>query len=191
MGRIKLHFVYLLIAATIAGSCSRQGTDQLFNRGKTNSHGQYVPKKDNYKLKNKKGFVKPEWLSTNAVYKLTNPAVLAEKTQKNTAQTKRHYIKFYPEGRCLSIYIPYINQLTETDLNPNNPYCSKDYYYSADGETIQFESFVYGEGYGKFVILNYTPASKGDSLILQQKKLQLIYKKEPLPNGWQTYPANW
>ena len=173
------------------GSCSLLGIDYFFERGKINSQGQYVPKKPKYKLKDKKGNVMTGDLIPTGVFKLTRPTVTVAMHPAEAAQTKRHYIKFFPSGRCLSIFIPYQNKLTETDFNPNNSYCSKDYYFSDDGKTIQVESFVYGEGYGKYITLNYTLTPGRDSLILKQKHTQLIYTQTPIPDHWAIYRVDW
>jgi hypothetical protein len=188
MGRIRTNIIVVLITTTFLGSCSVLGIEHFFERGKVNDNGQYVPKRPNYRLKDKKNFSIPDNLDTCGIYKLQT--TIADKKVKN--DKNKHFIKFFSTGRCLSITIPNIRELKEKDLNPENSYSKKNYYYYyPDDKIIKIESFVYGEGYGRFVILDYSLTANGDSLLLKTKNSRLIYTKTNIPGKWRKYKVNW
>jgi len=194
MGRIKLIFILISFLTLTFISCSLLKIEKLFERGKTADNGQYVPKKERFRLKDKNGHIFPVKLDTSNIYKLV--AIQDYNSNKGFEKTQQ-YIKFFKNGRCLGVSIPLYEgksvyrHLKETDLNPNNSFCEKKYYYSPDGKTIKIESFVYGEGYGKYVILDYILSTSGDSIFLYDKYLSLTYKKEKIPAQWQKYSIDW
>ena len=83
------------------------------------------------------------------------------------------------------------NTLKSSDLDPSSSRVNGDYYYSNDGKKIQIESFVYGQGYGQYVILDYYLNMSGDTLIQVYKASRDIFVKEIIPPTWEKYPATW
>jgi len=203
MGEVTIrNIVFILMSFTIA-SCS------VLQNGYTNEYGQYVPKKPRFKLKDKQGIF-PAMLDTTNVYKMVemynNGKLVFPKS--NFSSEERYsstfeinqvnpYLKFYNNGRCLKFSIPVkdvfgmSNALKESELNPNSQFYSKNYYYSSNGTNIQIESFVYGDGKGYYVVLDYILNSSGDTLTMQDKYIKIIYKKEPIPLNWNRYEVDW
>ncbi|MDR2221565.1 MAG: hypothetical protein LBE34_02385 [Flavobacteriaceae bacterium] len=184
----------ILIPITFV-SCS------VFQNGMTNHNEQYVPIKPHYKLKDKQEIF-PIMLDTIGVYKMTemyNNGVLVYpiSNSRDDLNNIYNYIRFYKNGRCLIFTIPSKNDLgmsnllKESDLNPNNKNYSKSYYYSSNGTKIQIESFVCGDGKGHYVILDYMLSATGDTLLMQDKYVKIIYKKETIPLHWKSYKATW
>ena len=81
------------------------------------------------------------------------------------------------------------NSINQNDLNPEK--ANKGYYYSPNSKDIQIESFVYGDGQGHYVISNYTLDNSGDTLIMQDKYVKIMYKKETIPLSWNRYKIDW
>jgi len=205
MGTIKIQFFLTLLCFSIL-SCGS------FDKGFTNHNGQYVPKNPNFKLKDKPNNNIPSNLDTSNVYRLSEryeggkliyPKKNLTKEEYYSflreLQMGNQYIKFYPNGRCLSFTVKVkdslmsdTNILTKADLNPNNPNCSKEYYHSKDGKEVYKESFVYGEGYGMYSMTSFVLTKKGDTLTFDNYKgSKSIYVKEILPIDWQKYKADW
>ena len=182
-----------------------------FDKGFTNHNGQYVPKKPNFKLEDKPNNIIPSNLDTVNIYRLVElydrgkliyPKKNLTKEEQNSflqeLQMGVQYIKFYPKGRCLNISIKAKdelgnrNQLKEDNLNPNNAYCSKEYYHSNDGKEIYKESFIYGEGYGMYSTTSFVLNKSGNTITIDDKKgSKTIYVRETLPIDWQIYKADW
>jgi len=204
MRTIKTIFVALLFSLLLS-SC------YVFEKGYTNDNGQYVPKNPNFKLKDKPNNIIPNNLDTEDIYRLAkiydsgkliypkkNLTTVEQNSFLQELQMSVRYLKFYQNGRCLNFSISSKNrlntnnQLKETDLNHNNPYYSKEYYYSNDGKEIYKESFVYGEGFGMYSITSFVLNKAGDSIIIDDKKgSKVIYTKEILPINWKKYNVDW
>ena len=177
----------------------------LLEKGYTNSNKQYVPKKAYFELKDKEG-TEIGSIDTLAVYKMVamyNDGKLIYPLKSSHGFNKElnsiyNYIKFYKNGRCLDFSIPVKdalgmpNSLKESDMNPNNNYYSKDYYYSSNGKDIQIESFVYGAGQGHYVISNYLINGSGSSLTLENKHTKIVYEKQVISVAWnEKYKVDW
>jgi len=186
---IAIKKIGLLIFSLLLFSCS------LLEKGFVNSNEQYVPKKPNYSFKDKPNNIILKDLDTVNIYKLiklsTGGVDQISKLEVNS------FVKFYNSGRCLFFSISKFDEFNNSrklklsDLNPNNKYYNKDYYYSFDGEILKIENFVYGEGYGKYVILDYKLKNNGEILEAINEKSNLIYKKEKIPNDWNKYDIDW
>jgi hypothetical protein len=173
--------------------CFVFGTCAILQRGYTNQYGHYVPKRPNFKLKNKLGIF-PKMLDTNNVYKLIERSTDGQK-ENSSNYINDIYLKFYPNGRYIRFSIKIkdsignFNTIKESDLNPET--AKKSYFSSTDGESLQIESFVYGDGQGYYVISNYTISSSGDTLALVDKYSTEVYKRERIPLSWNKYKVNW
>lgn len=195
--------VTLLLICIFLSSCS------IFEKGYKNKYGRYVPKRSNYKLKDKRGHVLPKNLDINNIYKLKNSFYNGSETYpegENTSYNNgSHYIKFYPNGRCLDISIYNASNLSQkrelrkSDLDPNRSvsYYAKCYYYSSDGYIIQIECFAYGTGYGQYIQSDYYLKDEGNTLIHVYGKSNApdkskdIYKKVEIPDSWNKYDVDW
>ena len=204
MGRIEFQKFLALFCFSIL-SCGS------LDKGFKDANGQYVPKKPNFKLKDKPNNIIPSNLDTVNIYRLVKlydrgkliyPKKNLTKEEQNSflreLQMGVQYIKFYPKGRCLNISIKAKdelgspNKLKEDNLNPNNAYCGKEYYHSNDGKEIYKESFVYGEGYGMYSMTSFVLNKTEDTLTIADKKgSKTIYVKETLPTDWQKYKVDW
>ncbi len=203
MGIAKKNLV-IIVLCLFFGACS------VLENGYTNKYGQYIPKNPNFKLKNKQGNV-IDGIDTLAIYRMVEMydyrGVLIY-PKSNFSSEERYsfiyslnqvniYVKFYNNGRCLKFSMlikdafGMQNKLKEEDLNPNNQYYSKSYYYSPDGKHIQIESFVYGAGNGHYVISNYIFNESKDTLTKQNKYFKMVYKKESIPLNWNKYKVDW
>lgn len=206
MGPIK-YFLFLILSTALLASCSLLGVEHIFEKGYTNEHGQYVPKRDRFQLKKHAGGGIPENLDTVNIYRLRTMYFDQKKTYPlELGETKNHawdelnrqqvYIHFYARGRVLLFSIPLKNpdgspnSLTSTDLNPNNPNYSKAY-YRADEHTIEIENFVYGEGYGKYIISDFRLSNTGDTLRRKSGRLTEVYVRQLLPEEWESYNVDW
>lgn len=203
MGAIVVRNIVFILLSFAFVSCN------VLQNGYTNKYGQYVPKNPRFKLKDKQG-VFPVMLDTISVYKMSEmyhsgklvfpkSYFSSEERYSSTFEINQvnTYLNFYNNGRCLKFSIPVKdvfgipNTLKESDLNPNNQFYSKNYYYSSNGTNIQIESFVYGDGQGHYVISDYTLDNSGDTLIMQDKYVKIIYKKETIPLSWNRYKIVW
>ena len=183
----KFHLIFLTVLLV---SCIAKGYD--------NKYGMYVPKKPKFKLKNKP-FHFPANLDTINVYKkvyreyLGKVDFLVEDNLLKTDNDKIKsisYLKFYPEGRTphfMTRTLPSIT-LTENDLNPN--FATQGYYFY-DGRKIFIETFVYGEGYGRYIMFNYFLNENGDSLTTYYGNSKTIYIREIIPKNWKKYSVDW
>ncbi|MGB0869164.1 MAG: hypothetical protein ACPGSD_06180 [Flavobacteriales bacterium] len=168
----------------------------LLERGKVDVNGQYVPKRERFKLKDKIG-VFPLHLDTVNIYKLEksyydNVLIYPDTNSKEGFNSIDSYEKFYGKGRCLSFSLPLNKKIELEDLNPNNKYYSKDYYYSPNGQGVEIESFVYGDGYGQYIKLEYSIIENGEYLIQIYKKSKDVYKRVVIPKEWSHYyPIDW
>ncbi len=197
MGAIKIVPIAIFLSILIS-SCN------VLEKGFRNDKGQYVPKKPNFKLKNKLNNNIPGNLDTENIYRLYK-MYYQEELEYPSSEDRYSglnklisYKKFYPNGRCLDVAITAKdelgnpNQLKEFNLDPNNPYCSKEYYHSKDGKEVYNESFVYGEGYGRYLITSFILSKTGDTLTIADKKgSKTIYVKEVLPENWKKYKVDW
>ncbi len=203
MGSIVKKSLSIIVLCLFFGACS------VLDNGFVNHNGQYVPKHPKFKLKNKQGNV-IDGIDTLAIYKRAEVYYEGKLIfpKRNFSKNERYsfifemnqvnaFFKFYNKGRCLMLHIPVKDSLgayrtlKESDLDPNNEHCSKDYYYSADGKNIQIERFVYGEGKGYYTISNYILNESKDTLTLEHEYLKTIYKKEAIPLNWKRYKVDW
>jgi len=206
MGSIK-YFLFLIFSTALLSSCSLLGVEHIFEKGYTNEHGQYVPKRDRFQFKQYDGGTIPENLDTVNVYRLETMyfdqvkmyPLEQEEIQNNAwgeLNRQQMFMRFYPGGRVLLFSIPLkkpdgsINSLTVKDLNPNSPNYSKAY-YRADGHNIEVEDFVYGEGYGRYIISDFTLSSTGDTLRRKSDRLTEVYVRHSLPEEWKSYNVDW
>ena len=202
---VKGKIVIVFFITVLLTSCGLLGIDVFFDRGYVNEHNQYVPKVPNFKLKDKPKNRIPTQLDTVNLYRLAKEyhggvEVYSIDNYNDIIDNNKglSYIKFYPNGRCLSFFRPNIfYNLQESDLNPNNDNYSKDYYYSKDGKKIKIESFVYGEGNGMYVSFDYFLNEKGDTLTniyepnIPARTSVSIYVKEEISKKWKKYPVDW
>ena len=190
---MKKSFLIILLILT---SCS------ILQKGYTDHNGQYVPKNPNFKFKVKKSCVFPKNLDTTNIYKLTKSfefgkQVYPSSDPSNIMSNSIYFFKFYKNGRCLGFSITKkddtgkVNQLKESDLNPNNQYYSKSYYCSEKGQGIKIETFIYGQGFGRYVILDYHLSENGEKLIYQDEHTMEIYQKMKIPSDWKNYSVDW
>lgn len=203
MGAIVFKVILLVQFLLLFGTCS------LLESGYDDKYGQYVPKIQRFKLKDKKGIF-PIGLDTVNVYKLEElygyNGLIYPKTGLTDKENKsylkelnmgNYYIKFYPNGRCLEFATLKLfdsqdyNSLRIEDLNPNNNRASKNYYYSSDGKNIQVENFVWGDGQGHYVISNYTLIDSGNTLKRIDNDYRIIYKRVEIPSTWNKYNVDW
>jgi hypothetical protein len=194
MGIIKIFLIAILVSSIL--SC------KIFEIGYNNENGQYVPRKPNFKLKDKENNNIPNRLDTINIYRRTQsyyqgkiePLLDDKYSQLNKIII---YMKFYSNGRCLSFSISSVddfgnvNKLKETDLNPNNSNCNKKYYFSKDGKMINVESFGWGDGCGIYLTMNYFLDNSGDTLTMIYNDSKDIYVKEKLPSDWEKYKVDW
>ncbi|HPE41370.1 MAG TPA: hypothetical protein PLI77_09825 [Bacteroidales bacterium] len=207
MGTVKIK-IFGLFFLIFFGSCSLIGIEHWFEAGKTDANGQYVPKRERYKLKDKPNNNIPINLDTVNIYKrieMYQNGYMVYPTNNYYPENYSYYelqdivsfIQFYPKGRCVSIVISakgddgLVNSLKRSDLNPNKPENNKSYYFSSDGEKIEIETFVYGYGYGDYVILDYYLNEPGDTLKMIYKNSVDVYIKEVLPTEWEKYNIDW
>jgi len=200
--------VFVLIFLMSFNSCSLIGIEHWFESGTTDTNGQYVPKRERFKLKDKPNNIIPANLDLVNIYKrvemyhdghMVYPinSYFTDNSSYPSLQNIIVYAKFYPNGRCLSVVIPaktdngFANNLKRSDLNPNDSSNSKNYYYSSDGIKIEIETFVYGYGYGNYVILDYFLNENGDTLKMIYENSVDVYVKENLPTDWEKYKVDW
>jgi|GEM_PF-1409259 len=207
MGTIKNKVFGLIILISFT-SCSLIGIEHWFEFGKHDANGQYVPKRERFKLKDKPNNFIPIELDTIGIYKRTemydNEHMVYPVNNyytDNYSYTRLKdivvYIKFYSKGRCSSITVPSRNEdgivysLQRKDLDPNNSVNNKNYYYSTDGIKIKIETFVYGYGYGNYIILDYFLNERGDTLKMIHDRSVDVYVREKLPKEWEKYKVDW
>jgi hypothetical protein len=167
----------------------------IFERGYVDDNNQYRPKKPNYRLKDKQGHLAPNQLDTANIYRLKKSFFRGRKSYplKNPDSPLFDvsvFIKFYSKGRCL-FFSKKGDQLHEADLNPNNSFYNKEYFYSEGGNRILIEGFIYGEGRGHYDELEYYINTRGDSLIMTNDRIKKIYVLEEIPKTWNKYKVDW
>ena len=207
MGTIK-NIVFVLFLLMSFTSCSLIGIEHWFESGKIDTNGQYVPKRERFRLKDKPNNNIPANLDTVNIYKrvemyhnghMVYPTnnYYTDNYSYPTLQNIVSFVQFYLKGRCVSVVIPTkkddgtVNNLKRGDLNPNDSANNKNYYYSSDGDRIEIETFVYGYGYGNYVILDYFLNETGDTLKMIYENSVDVYVKESLPNDWEKYKVDW
>ncbi len=207
MRAIKIHVAIILLALS-ASSCALIGIDHWFDSGKIDQNGQYVPKEEKFKLKDKPNHIIPTNLDILNIYRRVemyysghmvypNNNYHTDNTSYSSLNQRVAYIKFHANGRSSSFSIPAKDEygldsnLMEKDLNPNNSESSKNYYFSKNGKDIQIESFVHGEGYGMYVIFDYFLNETGDTLKMVYENSVHVYVKEELPSDWKEYMIDW
>jgi hypothetical protein len=163
--------------------------------------GQYVPKKPNYKFKDKGNNIVPSNLDTVHVYR--EVATYSGGMLLNI-RSDFYLLKFYPNGRVLQTRNPR-RELEALQMSYQEVLYTKDmyvyakhgYYYSEDGEKIQTEEFVNTDDTwpvaGMYQINNYHLNATGDTLTMQNPKSDfiMIYVKEKLPRVLEDYPVTW
>jgi hypothetical protein len=185
------------VCLALLSSCAALGfydDGGLLNRGKSASYGQYVPKKPNYKLKDKKNHVFIERLDTINVYRYNSHS------EHYPQHDFIHYIKFYPAGRCFMVSIAakdefgFDNRLRATDLFPEKRSGKKGYYHSKDGQQLVIEAFYEDCGqdvslvWGSYCRSIFSVSSAGDTLF---GAYGFVYAKEIIPEDWKKYPVDW
>lgn len=188
-------FLFSIFFIMMIFSCS------IFNRGHFDQFGQYVPNNPHFDFKDKAENILPKNFSENSIYQLSEAFAQNIKIYPTDSNTELdrviNYIRFYPNGRCLFFSIPSkdklgnINQLKEEDLNPNNQHSKKNYYYSSDGNNIEVESFVFGNGNGLYTKTRYNLDSSSITLTMNESSMRMIYKKIELEGNWKSFPVNW
>jgi hypothetical protein len=160
--------------------------------------GHYVPKKPNYKFKDKENNIVPPNLDTVNVYR----EVATYSGENLTDMKYSYFLKFYPKGRALKVQIlrnklEVLQKSYQEALSERTPYTTHGYYYSKDGEKIQIETFIYTNDTwpvaGMYKIDNYYLNATGDTLTMQNPKSDfiMIYVKEKIPRVLEDYPVNW
>lgn len=164
-----------------------------FEKGYDNAYGIYVPKKPKLKLKDKM-FMFPANLDTNSIYVLEESYyndLLTFSLKKGVwpeHSSSKNYVNaiiFLSRGRCLSVNLPLLNrEIDFKSMESDNftPEKNHKQYYFFDGKKIQIESFVYGEGYGIYLIFDYFLYENGQTLIEKYKLSKSIYRKYSKPN---------
>ncbi len=197
MGKVKTYLWMSMI--TISFACG------FLNNGFYNEYGQFVPKRPRFKLKDKPQNKIIENIDTVNVFKLSKMYYEGKEIYPNREVTTRNYypeyntiyIKFFSNGRVLTMSIPSmdslgnLNNLNEKDLNPRKSNSFKKYYYGKDLFTFEIESFVRGESIGYYLRSKYMINAKGDTLTREmfEGKGSAIYVKEPLPKHWKRVPG--
>ncbi len=173
-----------------------------FEKGYDNAYGIYVPKKPKFKLKDKI-FTFPANLDTNSIYILEESYYDNELTfsfKKNVwpeySSSRNHVnaIIFLSRGRCLSVNLPLINNTIDLkSIGSDNfsPERNHKKYYFFDGKKIQIESFVYGEGYGRYLIFDHFLDKNGQTLTKKYESSVSIYRRYPKPININFPEVNW
>ena len=176
--------------------------NSCIEKGYNNSYGIYIPKRPNFKLKDKE-FIYPPNLKKNSIYVLEeeyydNELIFSFKkniwpdyiSSKNWANG----IIFLDFGRCLGVNVPIINQEIDLKLSKPedfNPAKNHKEYFYYDMDKIQIESFVYGEGYGRYLIFDYKLDESGNFLTQEYKLSKSVYKKYNLPLDFKIKKIDW
>ncbi len=173
-----------------------------FEKGYDNAYGIYVPKKPKFKLKDKI-FMFPTNLDTNSIYvleesyyddKLTFSFKKDVWPEYSSSKNYVNAIVFLSRGRCLSVNLPLVNQKIDfKSMKSDNfsPERNHKKYYFFDGKKIQIESFVYGQGYGMYLIFDYFLVENGQTLTEKYEKSVSIYKRYPKPNDINFPDVSW
>jgi hypothetical protein len=190
------YVILITIFVLTFSSCGALGfykANGLLNRGKFNVYEQYIPKKPKFKLKDRKDHIIVQHLDTIHIYSSTEYV-------SGYAGEYINFIKFYPAGRFLMIWIRakddinVENSLREMDLNPQNSYLRKGYYYSIDGKQATIEQFIGAQDYSHILgIYGYYSYSQllvnpsGDTLTVNMR----TYVKNNIPEEWKKYDVDW
>lgn len=173
-----------------------------FEKGYDNAYGIYVPKKPKFKLKDKM-FMFPTNLDTNSIYvleesyyddKLTFSFKKDVWPEYSSSKNYVNAIVFLSRGRCLSVNLPLVNQKIDfKSMKSDNfsPEMNHKNYYFFDGKKIQIESFVYGEGYGRYLIFDYFLDENGETLTKKYKLSESIYRRYSKPDDINFPEVNW
>ncbi len=173
--------------------CAALGIDTFLDRGHYDEHGQYVPKRPRFKLKNKKNNIFPLYLDTINVYcaKFNSPT-----NSGGIRYNGYEYFKFYGNGKCFN-FILIDNDtlykkriLQEADLNPNSRLAKKCYYFSRDGVAIQIEEFWKAD-YGAYAVDNFYLSTNGDTLVDKSNSLTKRFIRQEIPKHWKKYKVDW
>lgn len=197
MVKIKQCITVCLFTGMVAFLCSCS-LGLVWDSGHT-VDGHYVPKKPNYRFKDKENNIVPSNLDTVNVYR--EVATYSGGFLFDMGPWF-YYLKFYPEGRLLKARISkddteafqksYQEISSRTEVSTTH-----GYYYSKDGEKIQIETFMYTNDTwptsGMYQIDNYYLNATGDTLTMQNPKSDfiMIYVKERTPRVLEDYPVNW
>jgi hypothetical protein len=168
-----------------------------FAKGYENEYGQYVPKKPNFTLKDKKGHVTPANLDTVHVYRYEMG------DEYEPRHRSIHFVRFFSAGRCLTTSIPakdefgFDNCLKEEHLSPQNWRVRKGYYYSRDGKKGGWQTFhgIYNAGGNGYSYNSFFLNAAGDTLTsLPGNSAQgsvRIFVRETIPEEWEKFPVDW
>lgn len=179
----------LIIAGVGLSGCA------MLSSGYYNSDGEFVPKKANYKFKNKAGFSIPKNLDTKNIYQKTASYLngtqiypvspYATQTYQPEETKYERYIRFFPKGHFYSFSKKKPSKLNSKDLNPNQRYYTRGYYFSSGGQTLTTESFAAAEGQGMYLYFNYEILDGGKTLKMVYDKTVTIYQLREIPASWQ------
>ena len=92
----------LLSVAVLLPACSALNLDmpgRPLNKGYIDNELGYVPKRPNYRLKDKKEGVFPADLDTVGIYRRVSS--LIDGAEPAWDKYREYYLKFYPDGRCV------------------------------------------------------------------------------------------
>ena len=190
--------------AIFISSCGLLGIHDFLDSGYVNDEWKYVPKRPNFRLKDKNGFILPANLDTTHIYRLVErynfgdkifPKTLPEKiVSVNDSLDFIHYYKFFPKGRVLQ-YIKRIEifkdnyELKSEDLYPIK--ADKYYYFSRGTEKIKIESFYRGDGFGRYWITDCRLNKYGDTLIFEKGNSKSIYVIDSIPFSYDNFHVDW
>ena len=152
-----------------------------------NENGIYIPKYPNYSLKDKKGFLLPKMLDTFNVYKYHGFYEKGLIKLDDNARYLSWFLKFYANGRLLSVSK---KELNNESLDPK--YSNREYfYYNRKDDIIDVESFVTAEG-GQYIVLEYKLSKNGDTLTnISDGEKSFVFIKEKIPKEWKRYKVDW
>lgn len=190
--------------AIFISSCGLLGIHDFLDSGYVNDEWKYVPKRPNFRLKDKNGFILPANLDTTHIYRLVErynfgdkifPKTIPEKiVSDNETLDFLHYYKFFPKGRVLK-YIKIIElskdnyELKSEDLYPIK--ADKCYYFSRGTEKIQIESFYRGDGFGRYWMQIFCLNKTGDTLILGKDNDKSIFVIDSIPFNFNNFEVDW
>lgn len=208
--QIKTQGIIHLVCAAFAVSTAFLTSCSVVSSGKYNENNEFVPKKPEFKFRDKAGFVLPKNLSTQGVYQKVASYYRGEQTYPvspyNTANYTQEdnkadwYIRFLDHGRyytfskAKAFVSPMVNKkrLKKADLNPYRPHYSRGYYYSKGAAQLTTESFVYGDGSGAYVYFDYVVENGGKTLKKISDQSISVYELTRVPDSWtQGVQADW
>jgi hypothetical protein len=167
----------------------------VFEEGYTNQYGQYVPINPDYELKDKAGFYISPVIDENVIYRMVKeyfgeqqvygqPKSLIYDEWMQEYNSTNLYNIFLAKGRFLEVSTQkqdvYGNKIriSSANISTTLPRTFKGYYFFNNANYIEIETFVYGEGLGKYVQLEYSVTAVEDTLILSNDKRTAYYVRQ-------------